>query len=372
MDAQQLDSIIRVSAVTLLLLLAALLIRDERGRRIAASFVPLAVCLSGFLIGNTPDPSLRLHGFAGAAAHLLSGYAAVFTWWFCLASFDQDFKPRGAVLAVGVAWFLIASADRGLLGPEIADKGLSWLLIAIGFGMVVHLAWRLVRDRDGDLAEGRRKARVTVAALLAGQLFISLSKDVIFGLDWRPRDFTMAQNAAILAFILWLLVLLLRASTAPLTFKDSVAVEILAVNGDRATRDIDAKAGLAERLRELVEVERVHLDPEMTFDAFVRKMGAPERTVRYLINHRLRFDHFRSFLNTHRLAEARRLLADPSRRADKLISIALDSGFASLASFNRAFRAFEGCSPSEYRNAQCESGGQKPSLSTLIDPQSGF
>jgi len=96
LDVQQLDITIRVAGLTLLLLLAVMLIRDQRGRRLAASFAPLALCLSGFLIDNTPDPSLRVHGFI-AAAHLASGYAVVFLWWFCLASFDPTFRPRGAV-----------------------------------------------------------------------------------------------------------------------------------------------------------------------------------------------------------------------------------------------------------------------------------
>lgn len=63
------------------------------------------------------------------------------------------------------------------------------------------------------------------------------------------------------------------------------------------------------------------------------------------------FDHFRSFLNHYRVMEACRLLADPRRSADKLIAIALDSGFASLPSFNRVFRATEARTPSEYRDA---------------------
>jgi len=361
MDVQQLDATIRVAGVTLLLLLAVMLIRGERGRRLAASFAPLAVCLSGFLIGNTPDPSLRVHGFIDTATHLASGYTVVFLWWFCLASFDQAFRPSGAVLAAGLAWLVIASADRGLLGPQLPDMGLSWLLVAIGFGMIAHLAWRLIRDRDGDLLEGRREARVLVVVLLAGQLFVELSKEVVFGIDWRPRAYTIAQNGAILVFALWLLALLLRADTTPLATRGGAAVQPHAAGpAQKAGEDADGEARLIERLRTLVEVERAHLDPEMTFDDFVRRMGAPERAVRRLINHRLDYDHFRSFLNACRMAEARRLLADPSRAGDKLISIAMDSGFASLASFNRVFRVTEGCAPSAYRDACRKAEAPKP------------
>jgi AraC-like DNA-binding protein len=117
---------------------------------------------------------------------------------------------------------------------------------------------------------------------------------------------------------------------------------------------------LVERLKALIEVERVHLDPTLTFATFVRRMGASERAVRQLINRELGHDHFRAFLNACRMAEARRLLADPRRSQDKLIALALDSGFASLASFNRVFRACQGCTPSQYREASLPGAPASP------------
>src|SRR3546814_7323665 len=105
------------------------------------------------------------------------------------------------------------------------------------------------------------------------------------------------------------------------------------------------------RLVTLIQVDRIHLHPDLPFAMFVQRMNAPERAVRKLVNHELGFDHFRSFLNHYRVIEARRLLADPRRSADKLIAIALDSGFASLPSFNRVFRATEACTPSQYKDA---------------------
>jgi hypothetical protein len=281
MDVQQLDAAIRVAGVTVLLLLALMLVRDQGDRRLGASFAPLAVCLSGFVIGNTPDPSLRAHGVIAGAAHLASGYAVPFLWWFCLASFDQTFRPRGAVLAAGLAWLVIASADRGVFGPWPADKGLSWVLMAIGFCMIANLAWRLIRDREGDLLEGRRGARVQVVVLLAGQLFVEVSKEVVFGPDWRPRAYTIAQNGAFLIFAIWLLMLLLHVDITPLAARGGAVVPSLEAGPTRvAGEDLDGEATLIARLRTLIEVERAHLDPELTFDVFVRRMGAPERTVR--------------------------------------------------------------------------------------------
>jgi AraC-like DNA-binding protein len=349
MSAEQIDVIVRVANVTVLLQLTSALIRDAWRQRLVWFFLPLALCLCGFIAGNTSEVALQLHGAVASTAHLLSGYTAIFLWWFCLSTFDREFWPQRPELAVGAVWFALASADRGLLGPRLADKGLSWLLVAIGFGIVAHLGWRIIRDRDGDLIEARREARIMVAVLLAGQLLVDLSVDLAFGFAWRPPIFTIGQNAAILAFGVWLSSFLLRADVGLLLFRAPIGKPV-AVTGVVQKDDLAEKEHiLTERLRNLIEVGRIHLDPDLTFSTFVERMGAPERTVRVLINHRLGHDHFRAFLNVYRMKEARRLLRDPERSGSKLVAIAFDSGFASLASFNRVFQASEGRAPSQYR-----------------------
>ncbi|HEV2867109.1 MAG TPA: helix-turn-helix domain-containing protein, partial [Allosphingosinicella sp.] len=330
-----------------ILFLAWMLFRERRKIGVPALlFAPLAICLSGFVVGNTPDPALRLAGAAGSIAHFASGWTVIFLWWFCLACFDRQFTPRGPVLAVGLGWFALASADRIIPG---AVPALSYTLLGLGFGIVAHLIWRLHAEREGDLIEKRHDARSAVALVLGGLLLIDLSIDLLFGFDWRPRPFAMAQNAAILGFALWLGARVLAARTDVLSFAGLArgAPSSLRLASAREDRALDRD--LRQRLVRLVEVERIHLDPELTFAMFVERMNAPERAVRKLVNHELGFDHFRSFLNHYRVIEACRLLADPNRSAEKLIAIALDSGFASLPSFNRVFRATEGCTPSEYR-----------------------
>lgn len=344
MDLGQLDAFLRVGATTTILLLAWLLFlrRREVGTP-AWLFLPLAICLSGFVIGNTPDVSLRLAGSPGAIAHFVSGFTVVFLWWFCLSCFDRSFGPRGGVLAVGLLWAVLASADRGLLGPSLAGKGLSRLLVGLGFGIVFHLIWRLASGRPGDLIQRRHDARIVVAVLLGGQLLVDLSADVLFGFSWRPHWFAVMQNVAIFGFGLWLASRLLAVRTELLTFGDPLPEPA-------AVADEIVDDALRRRLSALID-DGIFLDPDLTFAAFVQHMSAPERNVRKLVNHQLGFDHFRAFLNHYRLAEARRRLADPRRSEEKIIAIALDSGFASLPSFNRVFRAAEGCSPGQYREA---------------------
>jgi AraC-like DNA-binding protein len=359
MSIGQFDTAIRAGAVSTILLLAWFLVRVRRQIGLPATlFMPLAICLAGFVIGNTPITSSAPAGIIGTVMHTASGFAVIFLWWFCLSCFDTRFRLGGGVLWVGLAWAVIASLDRGLLGDTFADKGLSFLLVPLGFGIMGHLVWRLIVESRGDLVQQRHDARIMVAVLLGGMLFIDLAADALFGFAWRPLAFSMTQNAMVLGFALWLASRLLIVRTDVLTFgiMEATAVPVRETPLPHLRRDGD----LHRRLSDLMEADRIFLDPELTFAVFVERMGASERAVRTLINQELGYDHFRTFLNHYRVAEARRLLCDRDRD-DKLIVVALDSGFASLPSFNRVFRAIEGRTPSDYRTAMRQN---EPSRST--------
>lgn len=361
----QLDLALRFGSASIFLLLAWLLLCQRRRVGLPSIlFAPLAVCVAGFVLGNTPLASLRPAGPMGDLANAASGFTVIFLWWFALSCFDSRFRLQGGVLIAGLAWAGIAAADRGLFGDSLADVGLSSGLVVMGFAIVGHLVWRLLDERQGDLIEQRHNARVLVAVLLGGMLFIDLAADALLGFDWRPLAFAMSQNAMILGFGVWLAGRVLGVRDDVLTF--GVAGPVPVPTGPAPDAGDGRIEALHLRLKMLIETERVHLDPELTFAGFVERMSAPERAVRTLINRHLGFDHFRAFLNHHRVAEARRLLEDGGSN-DKLITIALDSGFASLASFNRAFRAIEGCSPSAYRTAE-----RPPAAAASPLPKAGF
>jgi AraC-like DNA-binding protein len=55
------------------------------------------------------------------------------------------------------------------------------------------------------------------------------------------------------------------------------------------------------------------------------------------------------FLNAHRIAEAKRELAEPARAERSVSEIAFSLGYASLGPFNRAFKEATGTTPSAWR-----------------------
>lgn len=375
---ETIDVIVRISAATVFSLVALALLRDARREKLTGYFALLVLGACGFLAGNTPYPDLKLTGLAGLFLHVMSGWAAIFFWWFGLALFDDDFRLGRLERAAGFMWFVIALADRGFLMARFSDIGLSWVLITMALALSAHLVWTIIRNHEGDLIDARRHARPMLAAaivlLLAGDVFI----DIVFGLNWKPQGLTLIQNTLILAISLWLSHLILRAEPSALFFQaakpdpahtlQKTSDSIAPVEGrPQNTPDQD----MIERLRKVIDEDRIHLNADLTFSDFARKVGRSQADVRRFINHHLGYRHFRSFLNDKRIQEARRLLADPARADEKIASIAFDSGFASLASFHRAFNALEGHPPSAYRERFLDRG-QTAEKKALTPVQPGF
>jgi AraC-like DNA-binding protein len=62
--------------------------------------------------------------------------------------------------------------------------------------------------------------------------------------------------------------------------------------------------------------------------------------------------NFFDFINSFRIEEFKRRLADPHYKNFTLLAIAFDCGFNSKSAFNRFFKKVEGISPSEYKKIQ--------------------
>lgn len=106
---------------------------------------------------------------------------------------------------------------------------------------------------------------------------------------------------------------------------------------------------LLRRLQRLMTFERAYRREGLTIGSLSAELGVPEYRLRQLINEGLGHRNFSSFVNGYRLAEARAALADPDQANVPILTIALDTGFQSLAPFNRAFKMTAGMTPTEYR-----------------------
>lgn len=92
--------------------------------------------------------------------------------------------------------------------------------------------------------------------------------------------------------------------------------------------------------------EQPWLEPELTLTELAQRLRTNPGVLSKVINMGCG-QNFNDFVNTYRVAEARRKLADPRFGHYSLVGVALESGFNSKSTFNRVFKKLLAQAPSE-------------------------
>lgn len=103
-----------------------------------------------------------------------------------------------------------------------------------------------------------------------------------------------------------------------------------------------------ERVKNAMERDKAYLRANLNIEQFAAKVDLPVKEVSSVINKHFGTNFF-EFVNSYRVAEAKRLLSDPQFKDKTILDILLESGFNSKSAFHRFFKRLAGMPPSEYR-----------------------
>lgn len=339
-----LDVMIRYSTVTLLLVMAALCVRDARhtvqGRLGALTGVAIAAVLLTTAPNalQLPEPLFTIVKWVNVANLAL-------LWLFGLSLFRDDFKFgklewAGFIVYTGIVG-LIRLHDMGAI--KALPQNYNYLAPGFSAILVAHLIWTAVSGRPDDLIESRRKGRLWFAMGLALAAGISIFAEALY-YPVHADMVSLIRAAVTLPMILWAVIWLAELRPERLLFDPRSS-------GDApAPGAIDPKDSVTHsRLISLMEQERYYMQQGLTIRSLSAHMKVPEHQLRILINQGLGYRNFAAFLNSYRLGYAKDVLADPAQARLPILTIAMDAGFNSLAPFNRAFKSAEGITPSAYR-----------------------
>jgi len=105
---------------------------------------------------------------------------------------------------------------------------------------------------------------------------------------------------------------------------------------------------ISEKLRLAMEEEKIYRDQELSVNSLAKKLDIKP----YLISRSLsEIDNkrFNDYVNAYRVKEVQTLLKDADNSKYTLLSLAMEAGFNSKSSFNRAIKKQLGISPSELK-----------------------
>ncbi|HEX5007012.1 MAG TPA: AraC family transcriptional regulator [Hyphomonadaceae bacterium] len=340
---------------------------------------------------RAPRPAARWTGFA---FFLTSAFFAIKLWCDSTQAFPSEIRMVVGVTAMtSVGWFWLmvmalfddkdefrpvmfaAPAGLFLFGilhqlPPGAVHPVAWSgSILLQVGLAIASLMIVLRSWKNDLVESRRRIR--------GPFMIAVSLYILSlnGFDlWEMFGDTPAWYPMFNAIMLAGCVLagsfaFLEARGAMFGAETAAALPVSPAvrtvpaehagsangrslnggNGGSATAfDRTAKADL-DRLELLMSTQQVWKEEGLTIASLALRANVPESQLRRLINDRLGYRNFPSYVNAHRIAAAKSRLSDPNEARVSISTIAYDIGFASLGPFNRAFREETGVAPSEWR-----------------------
>ena len=230
--------------------------------------------------------------------------------------------------------FIILAAHIEILPPiNVNALGLKVQLSA-GAILSILILLTLIKGWKTDLVQSRRNLRLlfSLPILFGWYLLIWL------GVHWYTGDIgSILENLAICVL----------AFAFNLTDWRSNKSILLPLKDKGKIDETDKKL---KELIHLMTVQKLYSQSGLSLRDLASKLAINEQKLRLLINQQLGAENFNDFLNGYRVQEAAKILREETT---KILDVAFEVGFSSLAPFNKAFKKTFAVTPSQYRNNNC-------------------
>ncbi|UXI65871.1 helix-turn-helix domain-containing protein [Tahibacter amnicola] len=267
----------------------------------------------------------------------------------------QPFQARHILFAAALSAPIVlgqlmqlVAAQEVLGNPlyRIATGGIAEWIQLLGSGVLLLAFWEGAREWRRDLPAAERRLRwlflsTYVACALACTLWTSPTQD--------PTS-PLAQIGPLLEAASALVMLLVAGYAVHFRTRNPLVEEIAATPSEPERLPDDDDLALARRIESCVRDRSLYLEPELKVADLAEALATPDYRISRAITLGLGHANFNRFINSYRIDHATRLLSDPALRSRSILAIGIDSGFASIGPFNRAFKASTGQTPSAFRS----------------------
>lgn len=354
-----LNSIAASLAISQILFFAVFITLHHRATTVAKLLILFSLCFSAYLL--TTIPILVSNPYVSFVLYRLAVASPALIWLVAVLLFaDSHRVPRRAFALI--ALYLCANGAGAFLYYIGHDFHLVTFLLTfalaqvIMLGFAVHAVYLGITGKTADLIEARRRVRMPfVIAMGALNVLIIGTGIVNYALSVSPLIDNPSQailySSTLLSFLAFLVCLYLNIKMFSMHSDATIvlAKSAVAPQFDTPVPTTQRKGGeteLIKRIKTAMEQERMYREMGFTLGRLSEHLGVQDYQLRRAINDKLGFRNFNQFLNEFRIAEASELLA---HTREPIATIALNVGYASLSSFNKAFKEQHGIPPRDYR-----------------------
>jgi len=348
-----LDLIVRTVGVTAALILA-LSMMGSRGAPWVSRICGALLCLGvAAYLSCSANWEVCWHPAWLPAASLASA-VPFFFWAWTRSITDDDFRLTAWPIAVAVVLLAMPLCMQFVAVALRPTHYVGWSVILhslLGIAFVVAALFGVVRTWRQDMIEARRRLRWIVVVVSGVYSIVVMCVELYFH-DKEASSALELLNAMSLTLLLLVLcgVLLSVSDGMRTAFGWVVAQDVQLPSVQPATvnaRDVEQE--LVDKLQAQMTNQAAYRDANLAVSMLASTLGVHEKRLREIINGRLGFKNFPSFVNAYRLEEVRLRLADARHDRLPILTLALDAGFGSIVVFNRTFKERYSMTPTEYR-----------------------
>ncbi len=244
--------------------------------------------------------------------------------------------------ALGGAYLVVSLAAHLEAFPPVINTTIGFRLMWVAGAVLIGIALlNIIKGWSTDLVESRRRLRLFCGSVL---VICAFSWYLLAFLEVSP-DWGMGS----LGSVFEMTIVALGAFLFNLTDwrgKNSILMPIIAKDNSILLK------GKVVELITLMEEEKIYEEPSLTLKELAKRIYISEAKLRQIIHKQVGAINFNDFVNSYRVKEAAsRLLKNDT----KILDLAYEVGFSSLAPFNKAFKKEYALTPTQYRK-QAEKG----------------
>lgn len=327
-----------------LFICALLLLPQSLRFRPVLLFCLLLLSSSAYLLGLLPQLQ-PVTGILWWWVHLGSNALIGCFWLVAVTVFAESnqikkwqygiaISPLIASLILDLLWYLSGHSPLILSWGKAVILGVELLLVGHALAVAV-IYWR------ADLIQQRRYLRAGIVGFIGVYFVLEMVSEQLLALEysWLPALKYMAL-ACLVTTINYLLF-----QSRPGAFFSLQAIAPI------STADRKLPAEVTEILNAMQQ-QKLYRREGFTISDLASYLAIQEYKLRQLINRQLNYRNFNDFLNHYRIAEVAEKLRNSEYKSTPILTLALESGFRSLSSFNKAFKQAYQMTPSEFRRNQ--------------------
>ncbi|MBN1396924.1 MAG: helix-turn-helix transcriptional regulator [Bacteroidetes bacterium] len=110
----------------------------------------------------------------------------------------------------------------------------------------------------------------------------------------------------------------------------------------------DRAAALRQKLDSYMIQDKPYLEEDLNLRELADRIDVLPHHLSQLLNEHYNKNFF-EFINSYRVQEVKKMLSDPNKKNESILSIAFSSGFNSKATFNSFFKKYTGQTPRQFR-----------------------